>query len=283
MPSSETEATRPNARVFVSHSYQDKDIAARISTALKDADFNVWFDAWELQAGDSIATKLREGLRASDFLLVLLSPESVSSRWVREEMALALSSELRQRAITVVPVILRDCDIPDKLRDLTAIDLRNERPDSIKQLVEALTLAHDVDFASLSPRQFEELVAAVFEAEGYNVQLSMATRDGGRDLVIRRENEEFPVTMAVQVQHYKERRVTVETIRAAIGGAILAGRDASALIVSSTQLTSAAQELVAHVNETSGQKVSVIDGPSLEKIVVRHPQVVRRFFRRGDK
>lgn len=87
MPSLETDQSRPVARVFVSHSFQDNDVAERISTALKAADFNVWFDAWELQSGDSIATRVREGLRASDFLVVLLSPDSVNSHWVREVAA----------------------------------------------------------------------------------------------------------------------------------------------------------------------------------------------------
>jgi len=283
MPSSETDQSRPAARVFVSHSFQDNDVAERISTALKAADFNVWFDAWELQAGDSIATRIREGLRASDFLVVLLSPDSVNSRWVRDEMSLALSSELRQRAITLFPVMLRDCDVPETLRDLTAIDLRDNRPGGVERLVEALQLAWDVDFRRLSPRQFEDLVAAVFEAEGYSVQQSMGTVDGGHDLRMTRTENDSPLTYAVQVKHYKERRASIDTIRSAVGATLLAGRRTRALIVSSTQLTSAAQEVVADINRNSGVELEVIDGPSLERRVLRHPNVVKHFFpRQGE-
>ena len=282
MPS-ETDQSRPAARVFVSHSFQDNDVAERISTALKAADFNVWFDAWELQAGDSIATRVREGLRASDFLVVLLSPDSVNSRWVRDEMSLALSSELRQRAITLFPVMLRDCDVPKTLRDLTAIDLRDNRPGGVERLVEALQLAWDVDFRRLSPRRFEDLVAAVFEAEGYSVQQSMGTVDGGHDLLITRKENDSPLTYAVQVKHYKERRASIDTIRSAVGATLLAGRRTRAIIVSSTQLTSAAQELVADINRNSGVELEVIDGPSLERRVLRHPTVVKHFFpRQGE-
>src|SRR5665213_259881 len=283
MPSSETDQSRPAARVFVSHSFQDNDVAERISTALKAADFNVWFDAWELQAGDSIATRIREGLRASDFLVVLLSPDSVNSRWVRDEMSLALSSELRQRAITLFPVMLRDCDVPETLRDLTAIDLRDNRPGGVERLVEALQLAWDVDFRRLSPRQFEDLVAAVFEAEGYSVQQSMGTVDGGHDLRMTRTENDSPLTYAVQGKHYKERRASIDTIRSAVGATLLAGRRTRALIVSSTQLTSAAQEVVADINRNSGVELEVIDGPSLERRVLRHPNVVKHFFpRQGE-
>lgn len=283
MPSSETDQPRPVARVFVSHSVEDNFAAKRIAFALRAADFKVWFDEWELQPGESIATKVREGLRASDFLVVLLSPDSVNSHWVREEMGLALSGELRQRAITLFPVLLRDCEIPTTLRDITAFDLRDNRPGVIEGLVEALQLAWDVDFARLSPRRFEELVAAVFQAEGYSVHQAMGTVDGGHDLLITRKGKKLPLSYAVQVKHYKERRASIETIRSAVGAALLAGGRTKALIVSSTQLTSAARELVEDINQNSGVELEVIDGPTLERKVIQHPSVVKRFFpRQGD-
>ncbi len=272
-------------RVFISHSHANREDARDISEALRAARFSVWLDAWELQAGDSIAAKVREGLSTSDFLVVLLSPESVRSRWVREEIAMALSKELRQRAITVVPVLLQDCNLPPALRDLLYVDLRGDRHEGIAKLVESLSRARAIDFARLTPRQFEEMVADVFRAEGYSVQLSASTRDGGRDLMLMRPHrarDSGELNYAVQVKHYRRGRVAVATIREFVGSLVLAGRRTGGLIVSSTQLTSAAQEAVADVNRRLGLRLEVIDGPALEKRVLQHPTVVSRYFERGD-
>jgi hypothetical protein len=270
--------------VFVSYARGDRSVAEEIVQALTRASISVWVDSWELKAGDSIASRVREGLAASDFLVVLLSPESASSRWVRDEVDLALSTELRQRSITVVPAILRDCEVSPSLRSFLPIDLRGDRASGISRLVERISLAQDIDFSRLDPRRFEELVADVFRAEGFSVQLSMATRDGGNDLVLlspSAKGEGAPAHYAVQVKHYRERRVSVETIRSAVGSAVLAG--AKGVIVSSTQLTSAAQELVAEVNRQGLLELQVIDGPELERKVLQHPDLADRYFRPGPQ
>lgn len=272
------------ARVFLSYAHPDRSAAEEIARALQLAHFQVWFDSWELKQGDSIATRVREGLSASDFLVVLLSPDSVNSRWVREEVTIGLSNELRQRAIGVVPTILRDCEVPQALRGLAAIDLSSDRMAGIERLVERLSLARDVDFTRLDPRRFEELVADVFRAEGFAVHVSMATRDGGHDLILTKaqspsEPPAEPTLYVVQVKHYKERRVSVETIRSAIGSVILAGQHAKGLIVSSSQLTSAALGVVSDINRKGLLELQVIDGPELERRVLRFPAMVDKYFR----
>lgn len=219
---------------------------------------------------------------------MLLSPASANSRWVREELTLALSNELSQRAISVVPALLRDCDIPSTLQRYPVVDLREDRLRGISRLVERLALARDVDFSHLDPRRFEELVADVFRAEGFSVNVTMATQDGGHDLLLTQppSTEEGPtasLSYVVQIKHYKERRVSVDTIRSVIGSIVLAGHNTKGLIVFSSQLTSAAQAVVSDVNRSGVFDLRVIDGPELERRVVEHRDVVARYFRQGSE
>ena len=287
MTASEPERPPSSPRVFLIYARADRAIAEEIAQALQVANFHVWFDSWELQPGDSIATRIREGVSASDFLVVLLSPDSANSRWVGEELTLALSNELRQRAISVVPTILRDCDVPQALQGYPLVDLRNDGPTAISLLVEKLALARDVDFSRLDPRRFEELVADMFRAEGFSVNVTMATIDGGHDIVLTKtpapSEGENPLIYVVQIKHYKERRVSVDTIRSAIGAIVLAGQNARGLIVSSSQLTSAAQAVISDVNRRGRFDLEVIDGPELVRRVVEHPDVVAKYFRPGSE
>lgn len=44
--------------VFLSHSAQDKDAVREIANRLKSDGVRVWFDEWEIRAGDSIPAKI---------------------------------------------------------------------------------------------------------------------------------------------------------------------------------------------------------------------------------
>ncbi|HET9162873.1 MAG TPA: restriction endonuclease [Solirubrobacterales bacterium] len=62
----------------------------------------------------------------------------------------------------------------------------------------------------LPPRRFEELVGDVFANEGYRVELTQSTRDGGRDLIVLRESDE--IEAIVEVKRHKK-RVGVDLVR----------------------------------------------------------------------
>jgi len=69
----------------------------------------------------------------------------------------------------------------------------------------------------VSPREFEEAVAAALEAEGYETELGQYVHDYGVDVVAERGEER----VAVQVKMYGDtsRRVNRETIMALKGAA----------------------------------------------------------------
>jgi energy-coupling factor transporter ATP-binding protein EcfA2 len=59
-----------------------------------------------------------------DYLIVILSPASVSSGWVREELRMALHKGIAGRKFTVIPVLRAKCEIPGFLRDRKYVDMR---------------------------------------------------------------------------------------------------------------------------------------------------------------
>lgn len=122
-------------KAFVSHSHADKPTAEALARALMARGIEAWFDKWEIQAGDSLIQKIfTEGLAQCAVFLVLLSPESVSSKWVREELDVALIQRL-EGATRVVPIVVRECTIPPALRALLWIDLAATGVDDTAQKV----------------------------------------------------------------------------------------------------------------------------------------------------
>jgi TIR domain-containing protein len=58
---------------FLSHNRADREVARSIGAHRVLTGIDVWFDEWEIQAGDSIPGKLNEGLAAFDAFVPVLS------------------------------------------------------------------------------------------------------------------------------------------------------------------------------------------------------------------
>lgn len=90
---------------FLSYSREDLAAVSAIAERLRDeAGLEVWFDQWEIVAGDEWQTKMDEGLRASKTCVVLIGPQGLG-RWQAPEAQVALNMKA-ERGIRVVPVLL---------------------------------------------------------------------------------------------------------------------------------------------------------------------------------
>jgi hypothetical protein len=108
-------------KVFLSHTSVDKPIVEKIGRVIEAAGHEVWIDKWCMTAGDSLIEKIGEAIDSSERLIVFLSPESVESNWVKQEISTGKIIEIAtKRGIGekfVIPVILKTCKIPWYLRD----------------------------------------------------------------------------------------------------------------------------------------------------------------------
>jgi hypothetical protein len=140
MPDVESPLSRQR-RVFLSYAHADRDVARSIADALRGSGLHVWFAEWELSPGESIAERVDAALASSDVLVVLLSPASVASRWVAEELNAALLHEVRDRAIAVIPALIEGCDLPPILAGRPYVDLSSDQKAGIRRLVSQLGAA----------------------------------------------------------------------------------------------------------------------------------------------
>ncbi|WP_224290945.1 toll/interleukin-1 receptor domain-containing protein [Streptomyces olivaceus] len=67
--------------VFISHASEDKEAVARpLRNALTKLGVTVWLDEAQMRIGHSLRRKIDEGIRASRFGIVVLSPPPSSPR-----------------------------------------------------------------------------------------------------------------------------------------------------------------------------------------------------------
>ncbi|MGC1306413.1 MAG: toll/interleukin-1 receptor domain-containing protein [Phormidesmis sp.] len=127
-----------SAGFFISYSSRDKKMADRIATSLKAIGYKVWYDSWAIEHGDSIVSKIENGLAQNDTLLVLLSPNSVTSEWVKRELSAILMRQLDGHNVKILPVMIEDCEVPTTLIDIKYIDFRRDFQDGIITLMKVL-------------------------------------------------------------------------------------------------------------------------------------------------
>ena len=98
--------------IFISYSHADRQFVAKLASDLLKQRIRVWWDEWEIKVGDSLLQKIQEGISTSSYLGVVLSPNSVNSAWVQEELDTALVRQLKEKRVVVLPILLQDCQIP---------------------------------------------------------------------------------------------------------------------------------------------------------------------------
>lgn len=108
----------------------------------------------------------------------------------------------------------------------------------------------------LGPRDLEELVAAVYEALGYNVELTRPSRDGGRDVVGVRETLGQREVIEIECKSHTS-PVGVEYVRA-LRGVIECNRTNRGVLVTIGRFTRGARKEAA-----ADSRIELIDGKAL--------------------
>ena len=89
---------------FISYAREDAEFALRLAEDLKDAGAAAWLDQLDILPGDLWDIAVERALKNCPRMLVILSPASVTSTHVLDEVSYAL-----QKKKTVIPLLYRDC------------------------------------------------------------------------------------------------------------------------------------------------------------------------------
>lgn len=123
---------------FLSHSSKDKPFVRQLASDLKANGVQVWLDELSIKVGDSIPDRISQGLAESDYFLVALSRASTQSEWVRRELNAALIKEVERRAVSILPLKLDDCEVPEIIRDKKYANFSESYKNGLSELLLAM-------------------------------------------------------------------------------------------------------------------------------------------------
>jgi len=124
-------------RVFISHSTEDRQFVERqIVRRLHHGGIETWYSRDSIEGATRWEREILNGLRSCEQFLVVMSPRSARSPWVKREVDWAFAKNR-----PVIPVIIEDCD-PEEfhfgMAGIQFFDFRHDAEAAAQRLLRAL-------------------------------------------------------------------------------------------------------------------------------------------------
>jgi hypothetical protein len=115
-------------RVFVSYAHADSDAVTGVIRALTAQGLKAWSDT-DIPPGEKWIDEIEKSIGSAEGFVVFVSPDYAKSESALFELGAALA-RARSENVPLIPVVLRDADIPF-LRRRQSLDARTLGPEGV--------------------------------------------------------------------------------------------------------------------------------------------------------
>lgn len=129
--------------VFLCHNSADKPWVEKLAEQIESETFDgtsqgrhlkVFFDKWDIDLGQNFIQRINDGLSKARFVVVVISPEFLTSGWTGFEWTHVVSQDPMNVRARLIPLFLREhslngnetCDLPAPFRALNWLDFRHD-------------------------------------------------------------------------------------------------------------------------------------------------------------
>ena len=120
-------------KVFLSYSAEDRELAKKLASQLAQAGFDTWDPAEARFPGDNWALRIGKALQESEAMVVLVSPKSMKSSSVRQEVEYAIGSSRYKGRL--IPVVVKPTkDIHWILKRFPTVQIGGDLADAVRQI-----------------------------------------------------------------------------------------------------------------------------------------------------
>ncbi len=127
-------------KIFLCHSHHDRKFVDKLAEDLRKSKIPIWLDKWNIRIADSIADEVQKGIEKSEYLGIVISNNSLDSAWVKKELTSALVTELEEKKIVILPILIDDVwdKVPPFLKEKRYANFKTSYENGLKELLEKL-------------------------------------------------------------------------------------------------------------------------------------------------
>jgi hypothetical protein len=119
---------------FLSYSRADETVAMRFATDLRERGIPMWVDQLDIRPSEHWDRAIERAVHECRGLIVILSPRSVESDNVADEISFAIDHKK-----SVLPVMIERCRLPLRITRMQVIDAIGSYERALEQCVDVLT------------------------------------------------------------------------------------------------------------------------------------------------
>jgi hypothetical protein len=114
--------------LFLSHASEDNVWCEKLAERLRDQGVRVWFDGWEIKAGDHLEARINDGLEKSLKLVAVWTANYFRNDkvWTLAESYAKQDKDILARERPLIPLLREDCKIKPTFQPLIYLDFRND-------------------------------------------------------------------------------------------------------------------------------------------------------------
>lgn len=127
---------------FVSYAHEDQELVIALVDRLQAQGLDIRYDGVVLRIGDSLIRAISQEIEEGDFLIAIVSPDSVESEWCQKELALAMTQGINAHRVKVLPVRFRGAEMPPMLQDIFWGDADRDDVETLARRLAAAIRAH---------------------------------------------------------------------------------------------------------------------------------------------
>ena len=122
-------------KIFLSYSHNDRDKARQIANELRKANLDIWFDEYEIKVGESLIEKIRQAMGKSNYVVMIISKDSVKSKWLNKELDIAIKANKK-----ILPILIDNVNLPEQVSSIKYADFNKDYNKGLTDLLESLNI-----------------------------------------------------------------------------------------------------------------------------------------------
>jgi hypothetical protein len=191
-------------------------------------------------------------------------------------------NEIRIRKVKIIPILIEKCSIPSDLLEFEIIDFSKSFEKGMKKLLDKLHNQKKIDMESLNPFMYEKIVEIFLKEYGFQILQSNNNHDIGVDYICEYYAKDpfgnkVKETWIIEVKFYKNERFSINEIHKLYNYMRSSlPKGAKLLMITNSILNSAATEYLEDIKYNETTQVTVIDGPTFERLIYKRKRLVSR-------